>query len=168
MQDKLRRRYQIQKEVSRGGKFQGKIGLGDLSRLSDFLLSDLADILVEFSFSQSDYDVPILEGRLQARLTVECQRCLKAMEIPLQIDFQLLVSPPDSGVTDLSLDTIYSEDGSVDIFEVVEDELMLGLPLVSMHEDTTCNEFWQAQEENPEQATRENPFSVLAKLKTTS
>jgi len=167
MQEKLRRHYQIQKEVSRGGKFQGEIGLSDLGRLSDFLLSDRAEIDVEFSFSQSDYDLPMVEGQLQARFIIECQRCLKAMELPLNIDFQLLVSPPDSEVTESSLDTVFSENGSVDIFAVVEDELILGLPLVTMHEDIACNEFWQAQEEDPEPTTKENPFSVLAKLKTT-
>ena len=167
MQEKLRRHYQIQKEVSRGGKFQGKIGLGNLGRLMGFLLSDRSDIDVEFSFSQSDYDLPMVEGQLKARLTIECQRCLEAMELPLKIDFQLLVSPPGSKFTESSLDTVTSENGSVDIFAVVEDELILGLPLVTMHEDIACNEFWQAQEEDSEPTTKENPFSVLAQLKTT-
>jgi uncharacterized protein len=167
MQEKLRRHYQIQKEVSRGGKFQGKIGLGNLGRLTEFLLSDRSVIDVEFSFSQSDYDLPMVEGKLQARLTMECQRCLKAMVLPLKAKFQLLVSPPDTEVAETGLDTVFSENGSVDIFAVVEDELILGLPLVTMHEDIACNEFWQAQEEDPEPTTKENAFSVLAKLKTT-
>ncbi len=166
MQEKLRRRYQIQKEVSRGGYFQGKIEVSDLTRLSDFLLSDQAKIAIEFNFSQSDYDAPMLEGRLQTSLAVECQRCLKAMEMPLQMDFKLLVNASDDVVIESSLDTIYSEDGTLDIFEVVEDELILGLPLVTMHDDEACNEFWPTQEEDPEAAAKENPFSVLAKLKT--
>jgi uncharacterized protein len=167
MQEKLRRHYQIQKEVSRGGKFQGKIGLGNLDRLTEFLLSDRSDIDVEFSFSQSDYDLPMVEGQLQVRLTIECQRCLEAMELPLRVNFQLLVSPPGTEVAESGFDAVFSENGSVDIFAVVEDELILGLPLVTMHEDIACNEFWQAQEEDPEPNTKENPFSVLAKLKTT-
>ena len=168
MQEKLRRRYQIQKEVSRGGYYQGKIDLGDLVRLSEFLLSDQAKIMVEFGFNQSDYDTPIVQGRLKANLAVECQRCLGAMEIPLQFDFNLLVDADDDIVAESSLDTVYSEDGTIDLFEVVEDEIILGLPLVTMHENVACNEFWQAQEQGAEQATKENPFSVLAKLKTTT
>ena len=168
MQEKLRRRYQIQKEVSRGGYYQGKIEIDDLARLSEFLLSEQAKIAVEFSFSQSDYGTPIIQGRLETSLTVECQRCLEAMEIPLQVDFKLLVDADDDMIAESSLDTVYSEDGTVDIFEVVEDEIILGLPLVIMHEDVTCNEFWQAQEQDPESAIKENPFSVLAKLKTSN
>jgi len=168
MQEKLRRRYQIQKEVSRGGYYQGNIEIDDLARLSDFLLSEKAKITVEFSFNQSDYGTPIILGRLETSLTVECQRCLEKMEIPLHIDFKLLVDADDDMITESSLDTVFSEDGTVDIYEVVEDEIILGLPLVIMHEDVTCNEFWQAQEQDPEPAIKENPFSVLAKLKTSN
>jgi uncharacterized protein len=168
MQEKLRRSYQIQKEVSRGGYYQGRIEVSDLARLSEFLLSDQAIIEVEFSISQSDYGTPIVQGRLETNLAVECQRCLEAMEIPLQIDFKLLVDADDDMIAVSSLDTVYSEEGTISIFEVVEDEIILGLPLVIMHEDVACNEFWQTQEQDPEQATKENPFSVLAKLKTTT
>ncbi len=166
MQEKLRRRYQIQKEVSRGGYFEGKIEAGDLSRLSEFLLPDAAKISVEFNFNQSEYDLPVVEGRLEACLKVECQRCLKTMEIPLEIDFKLLVNAGDDLVARSSLDSVYCEDGKIDIFEVVEDELILGLPLVTMHDDLTCNKFWPTQEEDSGQAAKQNPFSVLAKLKT--
>jgi uncharacterized protein len=168
MQEKLRRSYQIQKEVSRDGYFQGRIEVSDLARLSEFLLSDQAIIEVEFSIRQSDYGTPIVQGRLETNLTVECQRCLEAMEMPLQIDFKLLVDADDDMIAVSSLDTVYSEEGTISIFEVVEDEIILGLPLVIMHEDVACNEFWQTQEQDPEQATKENPFSVLAKLKTTT
>ena len=168
MQEKLRRRYQIQKEVSRSGYFQGIIDICDLLRLSEFVLSGNSKVVVEFKFSQSDYDVPMFEGQLETSLNVECQRCLRPMEISKQIDFKLLVNAGDDIVSDSSIDTVYSEDGELDIFEVFEDELILGLPLVIMHDDVACNEFWQTQEKGPEPATKENPFSVLAKLKTTT
>lgn len=168
MQRKLQRQYQVQREVSRGGFFQGEIDVSNLSRLSEFLLSDQATVAIEFNFRQSDYDTPMLEGHLKVTLSVECQRCLEAVEKPLELDFKLLVNAPDDVVAESRLDTVYSDDGTVDIFEVVEDELILGLPLVTTHDDESCNEFWQTQDENLEEVTKENPFSVLAKLKTTN
>ena len=164
MQDKLRRRYQIQKEVSRGGSYGGKIWVRDLTRLSEFLYSDDATVEVEFEFILSEYDAPIVKGRLDTSLLVECQRCLQAVEKPMLIDFRLLVDAVDELVAESSLDTIYSEDGYVDIFEVAEDELILALPLVNMHDDVACNEYWSLQEQEPEVALV-NPFSVLDKLK---
>ena len=168
MQEKLRRHYQIQKEVTRCGEFQGEIRVSELTRLSEFLLLDSAEIALEFNFSQSEYDIPVVEGRARSCLTVECQRCLKAMEIPVEMDFKLLVNASDDLIAESTLDSVYCEDGKVDIFEVVEDELILGLPLVTMHDDMTCNEFWPDQEEDSGQAAKDNPFSVLAKLKTFS
>ena len=166
MQEKLRRRYQIQKEVSRDGDYQGKIELSDLTRLSEFQLTDSAEIVVEFNFCQSEYDVPAVTGRVKTLLTVECQRCLKAMEIPLDMGFKLLVNASDELISESGVDSVHSEDGTIDIFEVVEDELILGLPLVTMHDEMTCNKFWPTQEEDSESAASENPFSVLANLKT--
>jgi uncharacterized protein len=66
---------------------------------------------------------------------------------------------------------------SLNVASVVEDELILSLPLVPMHEDVNCNrEFNQhrlqtEKEENDRQSARESaeesssPFAVLAKLK---
>jgi len=165
MQDKLRQRYQVQKEVSRGGGYEGKLKAADLTRLAEFLHSDNATIAIEFEFVKSEFDAPIVRGKLDTYLSIECQRCLQAMEKHLSIDFNLLVDADDELVAESSLDTIYSEDGYIDIFEVAEDELILALPLVNTHDDLACNEYWPVEEQQSQQV-RDNPFSVLEKLKT--
>ena len=167
MQHKLQRRYQIQKEVSRCSYFKGVIEFKTLERLVGKLESDLGKIMVEFEFADSDYGNPILKGHVEACLSVECQRCLKGMELPMKIDFNLLIDAPDELALESSLETIYSTDGTIDIFAVVEDELILNLPLVTTHEDTSCNEFWRSRDELPDVILKDNPFSVLKKLKTT-
>ncbi|MCH7882265.1 MAG: DUF177 domain-containing protein [Proteobacteria bacterium] len=167
MQGKLKRHYQIQKEVSRGDYFQGVIELRALLRLAGKLESDQGKIMVEFEFTASDYDCPILNGRLETSLTVECQRCLKSMDVAMKSEFKLLIDAPDELAHESSLDTIYSDNGAIDIFEVVEEELILGLPLVAMHDDISCDEYGRSQDETPDISVKENPFSVLKKLKTT-
>jgi len=165
MQDKLRQRYQVQKEVSRGGRYEGAIRVRELARLAEFLHSDKATVAIEFEFVKSDYDAPIIRGKLDTCLSIGCQRCLQAMEKHLLVEFNLLVDADDELVAESSLDTIYSEDGYIDIFEVAEDELLLALPLVNMHDDLACNEYWPVEQQQSQQL-RENPFSVLEKLKT--
>lgn len=165
MQHKLQRRYQIQKEVSRGSYFRGVIECKSLDRLVEKLKTDQGEISVEFEFADSGYDNPILKGQLETILTVECQRCLKSLKLPLKLEFKLLVDAPDELVHESNLESICSEDGAIDIFEVVEEELILGLPLIATHEDKLCNEFWRSQDDMPEVAVKENPFSVLRKLK---
>lgn len=165
MQDKLQRCYQIQKEVSRGSYFRGVIECKSLGRLVEKLNNDQGKITVEFNFSDSGYNHPILQGHLETILTLECQRCLKSLKLPMKIEFKLLVDAPDELALDSSLESICSEDGTIDIFEVVEEELILGLPLVPMHEGKSCNEYWQSQDDTPDVVMKENPFLVLKKLK---
>ncbi len=172
MRDKLRKRYQVNKEVTQNGRFEGQILLSELKRLGELLHLDAGDsgqrkIAVSFEFVRSEFDIPMLVGHLQASLDLECQRCLKPIQTPLELDFRLMIDASDEIVRQSSLDTLYSDDGFIDITEVVEDELILAVPLVAMHEDTACNEDWPLPDTQPEAAAKENPFAVLQQLKTT-
>jgi uncharacterized protein len=172
MQDKLRRRYQVQKEVTRNGYFEGEIALSKLERLGELLHPgdgghDDRKISVTFEFVRDEYDIPMIKGQLRTSLELECQRCLQSLDMPLELEFELMIDASDELLRDSSLDTIYSDDGFIDIFEVIEDELILAAPLVALHEDSSCNEHWQASASEPEAAAKENPFAVLQQLKTT-
>ncbi len=172
MRDKLRRRYQVHKEVTRNGYFEGEIALSELTRLRELLPLETPGcegraVTVRFEFVRSEYDISMITGRLETSLELECQRCLKALDVPMKLDFNLMVDPGDELLHKNGVDSLYSEDGHIDIFDLVEDELILAIPLVAMHEDTACNEHWQATANEPAVADRENPFSVLQQLKTT-
>lgn len=176
MLDKLRRSYHVRKEVARNGCFAGEIGLTELDRLAQLSPAQMLHaqkgesspgaIKLKFEFGRNELDVPMIVGQLDTSLTLECQRCLRAMDTPMIIDFRLLIDASDELVQESNLDTLYSDDGYIDIVTVVEDEIMLELPLVALHEDESCNKHWQASESESEVAVKDNPFSVLKQLKT--
>ena len=173
MRDKLRNRYQVHREVARNGSFEGEIRLSEMSRLMELLHLEGEQqrerkIALSFAFSRSEYDLPMVSGQVQAELQLECQRCLQPMDVPLSLDFSLLVDASDDIVQHSSQDTLYSDDGYIDIVEVVEDELILAVPLVATHEDRDCNSDWLASASTAETSERENPFAVLEQLKTTN
>ncbi len=170
MRDKLRRRYQVYKEVARNGSFAGEIPLAGLDRLAELLYSGesaraAGGIQVSFEFVSNEYGLPMLTGQLSAQLELECQRCLGAMELPVEQDLCLLIDASDEVVRDSSLDTLYSDDGYIDMFEVIEDELILAIPLVVRHDDQACNRHWSADADDAA-AAAENPFAALRALKT--
>ena len=169
MRDKLRKRYQVLKEVTRNGCFEGKISLSETRRLLELLHGEESDraIAVRFEFLRNEYGIPMITGELETSLELECQRCLKAMEWPLKLDFKLLIDASDDIVSHSDEDTVYSDDGYIDIIELIEDELILAIPLVAMHENRGCNEDWQRTEQESDTPARENPFAVLQQLKTT-
>ena len=166
----MRKRYQVQKELNRNGYFEGEIDLSELKRLGELIhLGDAGvkdrKITLKFEFVRNEYEIPMLTGQLETSLELECQRCLKALELPIALDFSLMIDASDEMVNESSVDSLYSDDGTIDIAEVVEDELILAIPLVAMHENTACNENWQVSES--ETVIKDNPFAVLQQLKTT-
>ena len=170
MRDKLRKRYQVQKEVTRNGYYEGEIALSELGRLGELLHAGNAGlkdrrIALKFEFVRNEYEAPMLVGQLETSLELECQRCLKGLEMPIALDFSLMIDASDELASESSVDTLYSDDGTIDIAAVVEDELILAIPLVVMHEDTACNENWSVAESGP--VIKDNPFAVLQQLKTT-
>jgi len=173
MRDKLRRRYQVQRELTRRGYYEGAIALSEMRRLGELMNPDEVApaerrIKVNFEFLRNEYEVPTIAGRLQTSLELQCQRCLQALEMPLELEFRLMIDASDELLRDGSLDTLYSDDGVIDLYEVIEDELLLAIPLVAGHDNAACNEYWPDSEANPESAAKENPFAVLRQLKTTN
>ena len=166
MRDKLHRFYQIQKQVSQRSCYHGVIALKELSRLTSMLHSDHAEVSVNFEICRGDFDSPAIKGHVETELAIECQRCLKPVDLAIELDFKLLIDAADDEVKQSGLDTLYSKEGVIDIFDVVEDELILGLPLVALHEDDRCNEYWRISENMPQAGATENPFLALQKLKT--
>jgi uncharacterized protein len=61
---------------------------------------------------------------------------------------------------------LVSADGRVALKELVEDELLLALPLVPRHEgDAACGGFTETAADAESGEARKNPFAELAKLK---
>ena len=166
----MRRQYQVAKEVSRNGYFEGEIPLSKLNRVAEMLHPKFdvehSRVILKFEFLRNEFDLPLIDGQLETSLVLECQRCLGSMEKRVVQDFRLMIDASDELVQESSLDTLYSDDGYIDIVEVVEDELILGIPLVVMHEDELCNEHLHSSGSSGA-AVKENPFSVLKQLKTT-
>jgi uncharacterized protein len=169
MLDKLRSQYQVAKEVSRNGYFEGEIPLSNMNRIAEMLHPEFdaenSSVILKFEFLRDESNSPLIDGQLETSLVLECQRCLGSLEKHVVQDFRLMIDASDELVQESSLDTLYSDDGCIDIVEVVEDELILGIPLVIMHEDELCNEYLKISD--PSEVVDDNPFSVLKQLKTT-
>lgn len=109
-----------------------------------------------------------LSLQVQAEAEAVCQRCLKPVRLPLRLDLRTrFVRDEDQAAT---LDAELDEDVLVlsrrfDLREWVEDELLLALPIVPMHEQ--CPEplpLGSEAEEEPLSAP-EHPFAALAALR---
>lgn len=166
MRDRLQQTYRVSHELERQSVFSGIIPLKQMARLTSLLLP--ADVVVEvdFEFTRGDFSHDAIRGIYRAELSASCQRCLEPMSLPIEQSFELLIDASDEDVEALQMDTVYTDDGYLDLYEVIEDELILALPLIMMHEDKGCNQYLSQQADEPQPANEKpNPFAVLASLK---
>jgi uncharacterized protein len=107
-----------------------------------------------------------LHLRAGTRVWRDCQRCLQPVAIELAVDRWLRFVADEA--TAAALDPDSEEDLLVlsrafDLHALVEDELLLELPLVPKHE--RCPDPLPAAHDPAEAAAKDNPFAALAALK---
>ena len=102
----------------------------------------------------------MLEVELHGICHLRCQRCLGVLKYPIDtISFLRIVSADKIGEFDADDDIDCIEaSNQLDILELVESELLLGLPFAPKHPDGACVPDSKGIEQS------ENPFSVLAGL----
>jgi len=111
-----------------------------------------------------------LHVQADAQVALTCQRCLKPVEEQLDIDRWIRFVDTEAEAAELDADSdddVLALPRHLDARELIEDELLLALPLVPRHE--VCPEpLAHAEEEagaDEEEAERPNPFAALAALK---
>lgn len=144
------------------GSLEGMLPISGMARLHDLLTEVSGEVafLLEGSLDR--------QGRAQVRIQVTgslplaCQRCLKAVVVDLEVD-NLLILVPEG--TELTQDEL--EDDSrdflpvaetVDVAALIEDEILLALPVAPRHEKCGFPSVAAAGD-------RINPFAALSRLK---
>jgi uncharacterized protein len=114
-----------------------------------------------------------MQVRAQAHLPLECQRCLDAVVTPVEVDrwFRFVASETEAEALDAeSEEDVLVLSRSLNLLELIEDELLLAMPLVPMHDNcdhqpvsdwVTASDLLDEPATEPE---RPNPFAVLASL----
>lgn len=151
----------------------GSIGRERLPRVLESAASDQLEVAVQLKFSVDGSGQKQIQGELTASLEMICQRCLQAAPIDLResIKLALLVSEDQLKNLDPEWDPWICKEPRLELADLVEEQLMLALPIVHLHKDSTCIEKLEYQphdhDELGKSAEREtdNPFSILKQLK---
>jgi uncharacterized protein len=140
------------------------IAVFDFSRLKDVLFSPDGEIQFVLSGGRDTQGHPELELRVSGQLSLVCQRCLGAMAFELNTISRFLLVPDESRLPapeDEREDVDYIvADTPIDVLTLIEDEMLLGLPLAPAHDDVNCSDALSAAKEQ-----KESPFKVLQGLK---
>lgn len=108
-----------------------------------------------------------LHVQARARVSLVCQRCLGPVETLLNVQrsFHFVANEDLAAQLDAdSEDDVLAMTRSLNLYELVEDELLLALPLVPRHE--VCPEpLPMSHGDDEEEEPTPNPFAALAALK---
>ena len=145
----------------------GSVPVSALKRLEDLVYDSSGTLSYRIRGRHDERNRPFLELAIAGGLHLQCQRCLGLLEYPVDFSNSLLVVPP--GVTpDLDLedpeapDTIEASE-ELDVAALVEDEVLLSLPLAPRHPEGACDGRLDTQSQ--EDAAQHPAFAKLAALK---
>jgi len=138
----------------------------DLPRLRDAGARDGSKLTVQFQFSEFEGRVAI-DGELNGAVVLICQRCMRPVAMPLQEQFQVLVTQNEAELDQEpgGYEAILADPARFDLLALTEDQALLALPLVPRHESEECSEAGvAAPEERSDEETRQRPFGNLRDL----
>lgn len=155
------------KWADRCAELKLRLPLARFTRLLQGAQGGDGEVVVDCRFERDVRGLPHLRGRIATELQMTCQRCLAPVAMPLAAEVDVWLLSDEAQAERLSEEEDYTvfEDGHLDLPELLEDELILALPLVARHED--CEPQAAMTEDEPVVAPveKENPFSILARLK---
>jgi uncharacterized protein len=102
----------------------------------------------------------------QSEVPLQCQRCLQPMAEKLVVDrhFRFARSEEEAAALDEeSEDDVLALPARLDLLALLEDELILALPIVPRHD--VCPQPLPLPAEAPEEQAAANPFAALATLR---
>jgi len=144
--------------------FRGEVPLRRLLRLLPSLSSADGVLKVQLDFRLDERRIRTLSGTIEGSVSLVCQRCLKAMRFPLELGIRLGIVTSEADIDRLpkGYEPLLVSGEPLRTVDVVEDEVMLAVPAFPLHE--RGKDCVMAYENQP-LAAKDNPFSILEKLK---
>jgi len=147
--------------------FQGSLPLAAMPRLRDSLAAAEGVVTFDLEFGKDDLGVPHLHVRADAALPLMCQRTLDVFALPVRIDTRLglITQEADEATLPAGYEPLLTSDGALRLADVIEDELILALPVIPVKPGVapTVRTFGKVDE--PKDVVKPNPFAVLQKIK---
>jgi uncharacterized protein len=133
---KLPVRFNPHKLLADDSVFFAEIPVAHFKRLCGALMADKGTVNVKMTFIAGIRKRVSVKGRFDSVCTMQCQRCLTGFEQALSGEFELTFATDKAMADDLpdELDpVILDERGHIHTVDMLEDELILRLPVAPRH-----------------------------------
>jgi uncharacterized protein len=134
------------------------------------------EVSTHFADSPGSDPRQILQLGLKGRLHLVCQRCLQDFPLPLDEERQFVLVASEAEADAYPIEDDQQEplvaSQHFDLLELIEDEILLSLPLIPKHPEDACephaSSFGEAGMDTDELEKPENPFNILKNMKKNS
>jgi len=171
MESRLPSRFNPVEFARNGEAGQFVLPVSHFKRFCALLSDDRGEVMAQANFYIGEGKKPIAKGRLDTKVCMVCQRCMKPMTIDISCEFVLAFVSTEDQAAELSESVdpvLMNEHNEIQAIDFLEDELILQLPMSSMHasisqcDASAVTSITGSQQTEP--AKTHKPFSELGKL----
>jgi uncharacterized protein len=158
-----------------GSTIARRFSAAELPRLRE--AGGLGDASIEAKFQFSEFDGrPTVSGELHGLVALTCQRCMQAADVRIEDTFELILVDQERSDEPGGFEPVVVNASRLDLAWLAEEQALLALPLVPMHEREDCAEAGSGEiastverQDEPEDAqpaagTTHQPFRNLRDL----
>lgn len=144
-------------------EIRATIAVFDFSRLKDVLFSPKGELQYSLTGSRDAQGESRLMLQVRGELDLVCQRCLGSLPYIVDTTSEFVVVRDETDLPEPEDERDEVEylvaDTQLDVKTLIEDEVLLSLPLAPAHENEHCNDALASAKEQ-----KESPFKILQGL----
>tara|TARA_B110000305_G_C19213765_1_gene527179 strand:+ start:98 stop:610 length:513 start_codon:yes stop_codon:yes gene_type:complete len=152
-----------------GYLLKGEVRADSLPRLGSSVSAICSPLMASVQFELDESRAKVAHGSADVSVDVICQRCLDTVQIELHADFavQVIWSEEHLHRVASNYEPWLVVDRMASLSELLEDEILLALPLVNYHNVGECtgDAFLDEAAPEPDGTIEDSPFSILEQLK---
>lgn len=133
---------------------EGSLPVAELARLCELLADDSGDVHLNIVFSRGHLNRTKLSGTVTATVCLTCQNCLQDYETELESDLAITIVRDQQALDDLDddIDGYVCETPQLSVRELLEDELLLSVPMIPRHGSDCPGDAGRQGDETPSTA----------------
>ena len=163
----LPEQIEVERAVTTGRVYAGAARLDAFPRLVSLLADAEGEVRFELAFGRNMINQKMVRMQVSAALPLICQTSLDRFELPVELDTKLGFVKEEADASGLPEDyePALMDLGMVNPLALIEDELILAIPVIPRKPDAQVRVLAAAPETVAVVADRPNPFTALAALK---
>ena len=146
-------------------QLSGVVRFNDMKRLGSTLSPNQDLVNVNLEFGVDEQGVTFLKGQIETKMALQCQRCMEPFIYDIKSNFVLGIvhTLDEANALPDNYEPALVKDGQLALRELIEDELILNLPIIPKHEPEECKV--KLPLKDAEWDKTNTPFQVLESLK---